>query len=361
MMICKLPFIDNQKRCIIAVHFLGKRFMKRLFLVFLLILSFCWLNTLEAAPAREFIIDTDAGIDDAIAILYLLQNDSVKVKAITIESDSETDCKPAYANLLGIVKMLHQPNIPIACGSKIPLQGHHVFPQWVKNISNSLAGVGFSTQHVDIPKQTAVELFLHTLNSAKHPIDILAIGPLTNIAQAFQQQPAAKNKIRMIYQMGGAVFVPGNIKDVIPDSNNAAAEWNFYIDPTAAYQVFHSGVPITLVPLDVTNTVLIDKAFYQKIQLQHHKPAANLVYQLLNHNQKMLLDSIWYFWDPMAAVIAANESIAVIKTYPLNISLSPDAQLGATKVDKLKGVPVRVCTAVQSNIFKDLLLSDLNQ
>jgi len=326
-----------------------------------IILSLSLPGVQAKAASREFIIDTDVGMDDAIAILYLLKRPDITVKAITIEGDGNAHCKAAFANLQGLLKLVHRTGIPAACGRPTPLAGNHQFPQKVLDLCDRLAGTPLDKPQVNPPQQTAKNLLITTLRSSSHPIDILAIGPLTTIAEAFDEQPNLKNKIRMIYQMGGAIRVPGNIQDVNPKLDNKVAEWNIYIDPLAAQKVFHSGVPMTLVPLDVTNQVPIDYSFYQHIKKNNKSPGTNFIHELLDRNKKWILSNTWYFWDPMAAVIASDESIAIIEKQPLTVILQPESQSGATVIDTKNGAPIRVVTKINVEKFKTLLLDTLNK
>ncbi|OGT35346.1 MAG: hypothetical protein A3F11_01745 [Gammaproteobacteria bacterium RIFCSPHIGHO2_12_FULL_37_14] len=335
--------------------------MRKLIYVFSIAIAILNVCSAQAAIGqfREFIIDTDMGMDDAMAISYILKHPNISVKAILIEGNGDAHCRPAYANAIGLLKLLHYTTIPIACGRSKSFVGGHVFPERFRNISDTFANQLLPQISVTSPKLTAHDLLIMSLQSAASPIDILALGPLTTLAEVLEQQPNLKNKIRMIYMMGGAITVPGNIIDVDPTQNNRVAEWNIYFDPYAANKVFHSGVAITLVPLDVTNTVPLDMFFYERIKSKRLTPAAEFVYRLLDKN-KQQINSNWYFWDSLAAVIATNEEIASIKLLPLSVRLSPESYSGATVIDTQNGAPIRVCLGVADNKFKNILLNGLN-
>ena len=310
--------------------------------------------------ARELIIDTDVGVDDVIAMIYLLNHHEIKVKAITIACDGNAHCQPALKNVLGLLKLMHKEGIPTACGRTKPLSGDYHFPPSVLEESDTLAGAAtllpLSRKMTILVRSSAVNLLKKILKSANQPIDILAIGPLTNIAEVLTEYPQLKSKIRMIYIMGGAVHVPGNIIEVDPTLKNAYAEWNIYLDPLAASIVFRSGVPVTLVPLDATNQVPIDEHFYQQLKANQTTPAEKFTYELFKHNEKMLRACQSYFWDPLAAVIASDESIAKIQNEKLSVVLTPESQAGRTKVDNQNGSNVRVCVGVDKAKFKKMLL-----
>lgn len=327
--------------------------------LFSLSTSFSFAATLPI-PKREFIIDTDVGVDDALAIVYLLHQSDIRVKAITIESNGNAHCGPAYANLYNLLILHHKTDIPIACGRTTSFPGGHTFPEAIRMHYDTFEDNILLKPKVNAQHFSAKDLLITTLRSAHQPIDILAIGPLTNIADVLDEHPELKNKIRMIYMMGGAIYVPGNITDVNPSQLNKAAEWNIYFDPLAAKKVFASHTPITLVPLDVTNQANIDLAFYNKInQHKDDTPIATFIFKLLDSNKQMILANEWYFWDPMAAVISSDESIVTIKTLPLSVRLTPESLSGKTEIDTKHGIPIRVCLGIDSKKFKDLLLNGM--
>jgi len=339
------------------MHKLINNIKRRLVAAFLL----CLILVGQVFAGRPVIIDTDVGVDDVIAILYLLQRPDINVKAITIASTGNAHCEPAMRNMLGLLKLVNQTNIPVDCGSKRPLSGQNVFPANIMEEADTLAGASKLLPKVNQgPKYKAVDLLIDTIQKSRQPITILAIGPLTNIASALQQSPEIKNRIQTLYIMGGAVNVPGNLNIAGNKINNRTAEWNMYIDPVAASIVFNQSIPITLVPLDITNKLTIDMSFYNQLKKKHNTPAANFVFTLLNQNLEMLTDNQWNFWDPLAAVIASDEEMATFDVMPLTVTLHPESQLGRTVIDARSGQNIRVAASINEKQVRDLLVDVLN-
>jgi len=330
-------------------------------IIALLTCSFLFCSSVAAYAARPLIIDTDAAIDDAIAMLYLFNRQDVDVKAITIVATGEAHCRPALRNIAGLIRLGNKSAIPLACGRDTPLEGNHQFPQWITESADSMYHMARFLPKAKSPAAgNAVALLTKTLQQSKQPVDIVALGPLTNIAEMIQKNPAVIQKIRMIYMMGGAVNVSGNVASVEPARKNNAAEWNFYIDPKADDIVFRSGVPITLVPLDATNQVPVDNSFYQQlIKSLPNTASARFIYKLFTLNKKSFLSQHWYFWDPLAAAIATDESIATIETKKLRIITHPDEMSGATVVDNQNGNDVRVCTRAEAKKFTHVALQTI--
>lgn len=322
-----------------------------------------WLGAATTSFATTpFIIDTDAGVDDIIAITYLLQRPDIDIKAITIASDGSAHCLPAMHNLLGLLQLMKHAPIPMACGRNTPLAGGHHFPPSVIQESDTLAGTAKLLPKVKLPKsQQAVDLFINTLMQAKQPITVLAIGPLTNLAEALQKEPQIKSHIQSIYIMGGAISVPGNIVEVDASIHNYDAEWNVFIDPLAADIVFNQNIPVVLVPLNVTSQLPIDEYFYERLKKAHHSPAAKYIFTLFKNNLHNLRSNTWDFWDPLAAVIASDNSIATFKEQRVKVVLFPEERSGATVNDKDNGQTLRVVIAADKKRFKTDLLDILNR
>jgi pyrimidine-specific ribonucleoside hydrolase len=141
---------------------------------------------------------------------------------------------------------------------------NHEFPaEWRQGADNAYG--------VNIPKGgepselNAAELIIEIVQNSDEPITIVAVGPLTNIAEAIQMEPGIASNISDIFIMGGAVEVEGNVGKSGVGIQNEHAEWNIYIDPVAANVVFDSGVPVTLVPLDATKDVPVTRKFYNAL------------------------------------------------------------------------------------------------
>ncbi|KTC80437.1 nucleoside hydrolase [Legionella cherrii] len=320
---------------------------------------FCLLPLANAM--RPFIIDTDVGVDDELAILYLLAQKDIDIKAITVVGTGEAHCAAGLSNVAGLLALMHHEKIPLACGRNNPMTGTHQFPDWLRKLADNLVGAADLLPKVKVmPTQNAIQLLETTLKNAKEPVEILAIGPLTNLGELVAKKPELKNKIKMIYIMGGAVDSPGNLVEVDHSIKNTTAEWNIYIDPYAADKVFRSGIPITLVGLDVTNQVPVTKAFYEKLKQNQTNLANHFFYELFHHNEAEIFEHKWYFWDVLSAVVAYDNSIVQSHYKKLRVVLSPEERSGTTVVDK-KGNTVRVCTSINQQLFEDILMDTLKK
>ena len=307
---------------------------------------------------RPVIIDTDMAPDDWMAILYLLQRPDIAVKAITVVGTGETHCAPGVRNALRLVALAGENDIPAACGRETPLAGDQAFPEAWRTRADTLGGL--DAPEIDMPPSQpgAVELLINTINASPEPVTLLTLGPLTNLAEAVQADPAIVRNIEQIYMMGGALEVLGNVSYAGID--NQVAEWNIFIDPLALRQVLESGAPVTFVPLDATNHAPVNLDFYFQLQANHRTPEAAFVYDLLTAQFDSVTSGIYYFWDPLAAAILVDESLGYIKEGNILVNVQPGTSYGLTRL-MTSGLPARYAKSVDAGRFEYEFLRALNQ
>jgi purine nucleosidase/pyrimidine-specific ribonucleoside hydrolase len=201
------------------------------------------------------IYDDDGSRDGMAALLYFLSYPDISIQAINI-SYGEAHPKLYIQHVGRVLDNLGINDIPLGAGQDMPLAGGNPFPDWLRQLSDNFWDYPLPNTDKTYPFQNAPELMVSIIKQAPEPVTIFLSGPFTNLAQALQLDPAIKDNILAVYFMGGAVYVPGNIKNLIPDSNNQVAEWNIIADPQAAKEVFESGLELYMVPLDATNKVL---------------------------------------------------------------------------------------------------------
>jgi pyrimidine-specific ribonucleoside hydrolase len=190
---------------------------------------------------------------------------------------------------------------------------------------------------------------------------IITLGPLTNLAEALQAAPKIAENIEMVYIMGGAVDVPGNVGFSHAGIDNAVADWNIYVDPRAAAVVLQSGLPVTLVPLDATNHVPVTTNFIKRLKDFRETPEAMFVFDVLSQTQynDFVQDGSYYFWDPLAAVILTENSLATFETQTITVIEEEGNQSGRTQASE-GGTPVRVAVDADTERFEQLFLDTLN-
>jgi len=210
-----------------------------------------FLDSRAQDKAQHVIIDTDPGVDDAMAIFLALRSPELKVEAITPVAGN-VPLELTLPNALRLVEIAGRRDIPVAAGASAPLVRRLVTARYAHG-ENGLGGVDFPAPSLKPVSESAVEMIRRIVRSSPGEITVVALGPLTNVATALKADPELAKMIRAIVLMGGSLS-GGNI--------TPAAEFNFYVDPEAARIVFDAGVPITMVGLDVTrHTALTDEHF----------------------------------------------------------------------------------------------------
>lgn len=198
--------------------------------------------------ARPIIIDTDPGQDDAVALLTALASpDDFDVLAITAVAGN-VPLNLTVRNCLSLVELAGRTDVPVYRGAANPMVKQLVTAEYVHG-PTGLDGSGLGPPQISEASGHAVDHIVELLLTRDdHQVTVCTLGPLTNIAMAITREPAIVDKIGQLVMMGGGFFEGGN--------TTPAAEFNVYVDPHAARIVFRSGVPIVMMPLDVTHKAL---------------------------------------------------------------------------------------------------------
>ncbi|WP_299748843.1 nucleoside hydrolase [uncultured Tateyamaria sp.] len=200
---------------------------------------------------RKIIIDTDPGQDDAVAILLALASpEDVDVLGITAVAGN-VPLELTAKNARIICELAGKTDVPVFAGCDRPLGRDLVTAEHVHG-KTGLDGPSLPDPQMPLQEQHAVDFIIETVRAHDTgTITLCPLGPLTNVATAFQRAPDIVEKVQQIVLMGGAYFEVGNI--------TPTAEFNIYVDPEAADIVFKSGVDIVVMPLDVTHKALVTK------------------------------------------------------------------------------------------------------
>lgn len=212
--------------------------------------------------ARKIIIDTDPGQDDAVAILLALASPELDVLGITAVAGN-VPLPLTQKNALKICELAGKPETKVYAGAPRPLVRPLVTAEHVHG-KTGLDGPELPEPAMRLQDENAVDFIVETLLAeASGTVTLCPLGPLTNIALALVREPAIASRIERIVLMGGGYFEQGNV--------TPSAEFNIYVDPHAADVVFRSGVPITMMPLDVTHKALTTRARVEAIRALGNK------------------------------------------------------------------------------------------
>ncbi len=317
---------------------------------------------------KRIVIDTDAGVDDALALILALRSPELHVEAITTVSGN-VHVDLCTENVLRVLDALDLPSPPpVARGEADPL----VRPLFTAPEVHGLDGLGglhFLMEETGIlryarPETAPISTPAHELladlgRRSAGDITLVTIGPLTNIARAIVENPNAMKGYREIICMGGAFEVYGNTTPV--------AEFNIYVDPQAAQVVAESGIPLTFVPLDVTEQVcLLMDHLVESIQPLNTKLSrfiTDLTHGYIRYHMETEGFMGCYLHDPLAIGLAIDSSFCSTRPAYVQVEIESPLTMGMT-VSDLRPRPLtteppnaRVCTQVDAARFLDFFLS----
>jgi purine nucleosidase len=220
---------------------------------------------------RKIIIDTDPGQDDAAAIMLALGSPELEILGITTVAGN-VPLSRTSTNARIILEFCARTDIKVFAGADKPIARPLVTAEHVHG-KTGLDGPELHEPQMPLQEQHAVDFIIETLKrEPAGTVTLCTLGPLTNIATVLEKAPEIAGRVRELVMMGGGFFEGGNI--------TPAAEFNIYVDPEAAAAVFKSGIPIVMMPLDVTHKVLTLKSRVAKLRAIGSRPAVALVEML---------------------------------------------------------------------------------
>ena len=280
-------------------------------------------NTPKEGRMFRIILDTDPGIDDALALCLALASSEIQLEAITTVSGN-VGVELTTANALAMVNLLGHPEIPVARGCDRPLLTQAVEATLVHG-ENGLGGVILPEGEKRPVEQHAVDLIIERILKNPGEITLVAIGPLTNLALAVRREPRIAGLVREVCIMGGALFVPGN---VTPE-----AEFNIYADPHAAQIVFHAGWPIKLVSLDVTMKTALHQTEIEALR-REGSPVHDFIMQALQDYLtrfgRHYTQNKFHMHDPLCLAAAFQPDLISWKEAYVSVELTGNHTLGET-------------------------------
>ena len=313
---------------------------------------------------KRVIIDVDAGVDDALAIILALRSPELEVVAITTVSGN-VNVALATKNVLRVLTLIADDKWPVvAKGAGVPLNNESQSAHSIHG-EDGLGDLGEayypSLDWDRISPQSAVECMLRFIRAEPSAITIVATGPLTNIATAIRTDPSVMARVKEIIAMSGAIEVPGNIEPL------HIAEFNAYADPDALSEVlaFSASVPITLVPLDVTHSVsLMRNVACAKLSGSPKiitKFAYDCSIKYMDSNQRIASMDGAYLHDPLAVGVAINPSLVTRSARRIDVDISKALTRGTTKLHHTSGVSGNepncwTTMSVKAQCFLDMFL-----
>lgn len=310
---------------------------------------------------KKVILDMDPGIDDALAILLAVRSPELKVEAITTVSGN-VHVDKASLNALKILELAEVKDICVARGMDRPLIRELETAEYIHG-EDGLGNIDLPAPKLSLHPKHAVDLLIERASSAPGEITLVTTGPLTNVAMAVLKEPKIVGWIREVILMGGAFAVtPYGYGNVTP-----AAEFNIWCDPEAARIVFHSGLPIVAVGLDVTNN---PSACLRKDHLKELSSAGTAISKFITQVFRFYLTRTqrgrMELHDPVAVAVAIDKSLVATKRLFVDVETRGEVTRGQTIADRRPWSKMRtnanVCCKIDGerflSLFMDRLLED---
>jgi purine nucleosidase len=322
----------------------------------------------SAHAQSRAIIDTDPGIDDAMAILLALNSPELKMEAITVVPGN-VEAWQGLENALKIVWLANRCDIPVAGGAQHPLNQKLITAQYWHG-KNGLANVELPASKCKADSRFGPDLIIELVHKYPHEITLIPVGPLTNIALAVSKDPSIVPLVKNIVIMGGSI-TGGNV--------DGAAEANIYNDPEAASIVFNAGWMVTMVGSDIGERTLMTRKYLNELESQHG-PESDFVYKLadfyLTRSEKSGYSGA-AMYDPLAVGTAIDPTLVTLKEMHVDVETRGEFTRGETVANRMgynehnvlhgdhyeiEGLTelkpnARVATASDADRFLDLFIS----
>lgn len=280
-------------------------------------------------PSRvPVVLDCDTGIDDALALSYLLASPSAELLGVTCVMGNVTTRRGAR-NTLDLLAVAGHPDVPVHLGAMVSLDGSFSGGAPRVHGDNGLGDAELPTSPRSVAEESAPAFLVRMAHAHPGELVVVAVGPLTNLALALSLDPGIARLVRRVVVMGGAVLVPGNA--------TPAAEANVWHDPEAADRVLTAGMPVTLLPLDATMRQTLDMADHAVLAASPSRTArflAEALEQYLDFYTEVLGERRCALHDPLAVAVALGEVglTAVAQTH-VRVQTGAGPARGATVAD----------------------------
>ncbi len=281
-------------------------------------------------PPTRIIIDTDPGVDDALTFLLALASPEIQLEALTTVQGN-VNVEKATRNALSVLEFAKAGDIPVSQGCSHPL---------VKSPHNSgedvhgFSGMGKTSLPESISKPVqahAVDYLIERFLTEPKQISLFTIGPLTNLALAIRKEPRLADAIKELVIMGGAIRSGGNITPL--------AEFNIQEDPHAAHVVFHSGIPITLIPLDATYKCLLTSEDVDRLN-RTDSPVARFVRDATANYMAFYMKYEGFkgcaLHDPLTLATIIAPELLTLEEHYVSVDISGGISTGKTFADFMK-------------------------
>ncbi|MCI0582085.1 MAG: nucleoside hydrolase [Chloroflexi bacterium] len=307
------------------------------------------------AGARPILIDTDLAGDDILALMALLREPAVDVRAIAVDGNGEAHCADGVPNVQALLQAFGIDGIPVGCGRDAPGEHGRLFPDEWRAGADAFYGVELPPAEPR-PASGAATLIAETAAASPEPLTIVALGPWSNIAAAFSAHPDLPGRLAGIHAMAGAIDVPGNVS-IDEVTFEHGVEWNIAVDPDAFAAVLETDVRVTLVPLDATNDVPVPWDFASILEPDRAAAGVNIAFEMYARSPALTYETS--FWDTLAALALVNPDLVTWEDLTVRVELGGPSSGRIRRADD--GRPIRAAMSADADAFMAGLLAALRR
>jgi purine nucleosidase len=271
---------------------------------------------------HRVVLDTDPGIDDSLAILLALASPEVDLAGVSV-TGGNCSLADGVRNALNVLAIAGRTDVPVCPGVALPL----IRPPFTAPETHGDTGLGYArlpASPVGPAPEHGIDLIVREIMAAPGQVTLVAVAPLTNVALAIRKEPRIVQAVREVIIMGGALRADGN--------TTSLAEFNFFVDPHAAHIVLTSGLPITLLPWDITREVMLTQADIDRL-LEVESPISRFVADATRFYIEFHQACFGYAGcsinDPAALALAFMPELA--RTEPMHVAVEYASELTAGK------------------------------
>ena len=285
----------------------------------------------SGAATHKVIFDTDFAVppqDDGLALVLALNSPELDILGITTVAGNFS-MERATTDALRILEIARREEIPVYAGANMPLVHEksefatQTHGEWWSDAPPPMPPGGFATKKAET--QSAVDFIAKTVMANPGDIEILAIGPLTNIAMALRTYPGLAPKIKQLVIMGGAIAtLPDGAGNVTPN-----AEFNFWVDPEAARVVLRSGIPISLSALNVSRKTHFTKEWYDRI-VKVQTPLTQMIAETMGPYFAKDPGQVHLMFDQVAVASLIDPTLVKTKEMYVDVDAGHDVSYGTS-------------------------------
>lgn len=295
------------------------------------LIGFTGLSSAQNDDSIPIIFDTDFAMppqDDALALMLALQSPELDILGVTTVAGNRS-LEQATSDVLRMLEIAERADIPVYEGANLPLV-HRVsdfavrsWGTWYSDEPPPEPYGGFAKKKIE--DESAAAYIEREVLANPGEVTIVALGPLTNIALAIQNNPDFAAKVKQLYIMGGAVAsLPDGAGNITPN-----AEYNFWVDPEAARITLRSGIPIELSPLNVSRKSALTKDWYEQM-VAVETPLTNLLKTSFGPRFETDPDGVWLMYDQITVASLIDPSLVTSTRMYVDVNDNHDISYGAS-------------------------------